>query len=81
MQRFRYDVANASGMAAASTMDKPSGTGTTISTGTATRSAYPPPPRSAQTLSPAFQRLSAGASTTTPATSSPIHSGQPGGGG
>ena len=81
MQRLRYDVANASGIAAASAIDKPSGTGSTMPAGTATRSAYPPPPRSAQTLSPIFHRESEGACKTTPATSRPIHSGQPGGGG
>ena len=62
-------------------IDSPAGTGRTIPSGTAIFSAYPPPPSSAHTSSPAFQRLPAGAARTVPATSSPIHSGQPGGGG
>ena len=80
-KRFRYAVANTSGSEAASAIDNPAGTGRTIPSGTAIFSAYPPPPSNAHTSSPAFQRLPAGAERTTPATSSPIHSGHPGGGG
>ena len=80
MNRFRYDVANASGSAAASIRLKPFGTGMSIFSFTAAYCAYPPPPSSAHTRSPArhFATFSP-VLTITPAISSPIQGGQPGG--
>ena len=77
---FRYAVAYTSGMPAASQDSKPFGRGKHIPSGTTTCSAYPPPPRSAQTRSPGLKRPVAGASSTTPAHSSPGQSGHPSGG-
>ena len=69
----------------ASSMVQTWGTGISISSRTATYSAYPPPPSRAQTRSPTCQSELAWASSPIsrmmPETSSPIHSGQPGGGG
>ena len=83
IKRFRYAVAKASGMAAACTMETPFGMGMVISQRMAAYSAYPPPPSSAQTFSPICRCAAAWdpAATISPEISSPIHSGEPGGGG
>ena len=76
--RFRYAVANTSGMPAASAKFSRSGIGITSPASTAARSAYPPPPSSAHTLSPILYCGEFDCETT-PAHSNPIHSGQPSG--
>ena len=85
INKLRYAVANASGIAAASTIEQFLGTGISISYLTFAYSAYPPPPSNAHTLSPIFQLdfsfAPSAISTIVPAISSPIHSGQPAGGG
>ena len=71
-----------SGSAAAVTRSTPFGTAMSCPTGTATRSAYPPPASSAQTRSPTFQpATSSPTSATVPDTSMPRYSDAPGGGG
>ena len=55
MKTLDHTVAATSGRQAASTRETPPGTGMTWPTGTATRSAYPPPASSAHTSSPTDQ--------------------------
>ena len=52
MKTLDHTVHATSGSAAASTSETPAGTGISWPAGTATRAAYPPPVRSAQTSSP-----------------------------
>ena len=80
---FVQTVKNVSGMAAASTMLNPRGTGRHCTAGAAQYSAYPPPATSAQTRSPGAQPRDRRrrSPTIVPATSRPGVSGAPGGGG
>lgn len=55
MNTLDHTVQTTSGSAAAATRSTPAGTGSSWPTGTATRSAYPPPASSAHTSSPTDQ--------------------------
>ena len=82
MKTLDHTVAATSGRAAASTSETPAGTGMTWPTGTATRAAYPPPARRAQTSSPTDQPSTPSPSAAIrPLHSSPMVSDAPGGGG
>jgi hypothetical protein len=82
MKTLDQTVAATSGRQAASTRETPGGTGMTWPTGTATRSAYPPPASSAQTSSPTFQPSTPSPSSAIrPLHSRPRTSEAPGGGG
>ena len=79
---FDQTVQATSGSAAAATSSTPSGTGNTCPTGTATRSAYPPPASNAHTSSPTRHPSTPSPSAAiVPEHSSPGYGGAPGGGG
>src|SRR5664280_2709519 len=82
MNTLDHTVQATSGRPPAGTRSTPAGTGMSCPTGTATRSAYPPPASSAHTSSPTAQPdTPAPSSATTPEHSSPGYGGASGGGG